>query len=184
MQAGTRKIAGSISGKATNNLLIGGQIALTLVMLAAAGAAIQGFLKMVHTSLGYDPHNVMSVGIPVHDGTYKTWASRSAYFDQLRARVSTVPGVKMTAISSNATPPSNGFPTDIEFLGKPAQDAQKVLVNIVSPGYFPLLRVPKMQGRIWDETEDRNGDQRNDGAPLFPKWRCGGTFDASTGAEG
>jgi predicted permease len=157
MQAGTRKIAGSISGKATNNLLIGGQIALTLVMLAGAGAAIQGFLKLMHTSLGYDPHNVMSVGIPVHDGTYKTWASRSAYFEQLRARVATVPGVKMTAISSNATPPSNGFPTVVEFLGKPAQDSQKVLINVVSPTYFPLLRVPKIQGRIWDETEDRDG---------------------------
>ncbi len=111
----------------------------------------------MHTSLGYDPHNVMSVGIPVHDGTYKTWASRSAYFEQLRARVATVPGVKMTAISSNATPPSNGFPTVVEFLGKPAQDSQKVLINVVSPTYFPLLRVPKIQGRIWDETEDRNG---------------------------
>jgi putative ABC transport system permease protein len=157
MQAGTRKIAGSISGKATNNLLIGGQIALTLVMLAAAGAAIEGFLKLMHTTLGYDPHNVMSVGIPVHDGTYKTWASRSAYFEQLRAKVATVPGVTMTAISSNATPPSNGFSTVVEFLGKTSKDAQKVRINVISPTYFPLLKVPKIQGRIWDETEDRNG---------------------------
>jgi len=157
MQAGTRKIAGSISGKATNNLLIGGQIALTLVMLSAAGAAIQGFLKLMHTTLGYDPHNVMSVGIPVHDGTYKTWMARSAYFDQLRAKVATVPGVTMTAISSNATPPSNGYSTVVEFLGKPSKDAQKVRINVISPTYFPLLKVPKIQGRIWDETEDRNG---------------------------
>ena len=43
-------------------------------MLAGAGAAIEGFLRVAHTNLGYDPHNVMSVGIPVHDGTYKTLA--------------------------------------------------------------------------------------------------------------
>src|SRR5271155_5825106 len=157
MLANSRKFTGGGRVRTTSNVLIAGQMALTLVMLSGAGAAMEGFLKLMHTSLGYDPHNVMSVGIPVHDGTYKTWASRSAYFEQLRAKVSTVPGVKMTAISSNATPPSNGFPTVVEFLGKTAQDAQKVRINVVSPTYFPLLRVPKMQGRIWDETEDRNG---------------------------
>ena len=65
-------------------MLIGGQIALTLLMMAGAGAAIEGFLRVAHMNLGYDPHNVMSVGIPIHDGTYKTWAERAAYFEQIR----------------------------------------------------------------------------------------------------
>jgi predicted permease len=130
---------------------------LTLLMLAGAGAAIQGFLRAMHAPLGYDPHNVMSVGIPIHDGTYKTWGERAAYFDQLQKKVATVPGVTMTAISSNATPPANGFPTRVEFLGKTAKDEQKVLVNFVSPTYFPVLHIPLAQGRIWDETENRNG---------------------------
>jgi hypothetical protein len=64
MQSGSRRVAGRIGGRATNNTLIAGQIALTLLMLAGAGAAIQGFLRTIHKPLGYDPHNVMSVGIP------------------------------------------------------------------------------------------------------------------------
>jgi putative ABC transport system permease protein len=127
------------------------------LMLAGAGAAIQGFLRLMHTPLGYDPHNVMSVGIPVHEGTYKTWAERSAYFEQLKKKVATVPGVTMTAISSNATPPNNGWETEVLFLGKPAQDGQKMRVNFVSPAYFPLLRIPLAKGRIWDETENSHG---------------------------
>jgi putative ABC transport system permease protein len=157
MQSGSRRVAGRLGGRATNNALIAGQIALTLLMLAGAGAAIQGFLRTMHTPLGYDPHNVMSVGIPIPDGTYKIWGERAAYFDQLQKKVATVPGVTMTAISSNATPPANGFPAHVEFLGKAAQDEQKVLVNLVSPAYFPVLRIPVAQGRIWDETENRNG---------------------------
>jgi putative ABC transport system permease protein len=156
MQSSTRKIVGGVRGRATNNVLIGVQIALTLVMLAGAGAAMEGFLRLMHTPLGYDPHNIMSVGIPIHDGTYKTWAERSAYFEQLRNRAASVTGVKMAAISSNATPPSNGFETGIEILGKPPKDDQKIRVNLVSPGYFPILRVPMVQGRIWDETENHN----------------------------
>jgi predicted permease len=156
MQSNTRKIAGGVRGSATNNILIGLQIALTMVMLAGASAAMEGFLKMIHTPLGYDPHKVMSVGIPIHDGTYKTWAERATYFEQLRTRAATVPGVTMTAISSNATPPSNGFETGIEILGKPPRDDQKIRVNLVSQQYFPILRIPVAQGRIWDETENHN----------------------------
>ena len=156
MQSSTRKIAGGVRGRATHNALIAGQIALTLVMLAGASAAMEGFLRLMHTPLGYDPHNIMSVGIPVHDGTYQTREERSAYFQQLRTRAATVPGVTMTAISSNATPPSNGFNTQFEILGHPAIEQQFALINLVSPEYFPALRISLLQGRIWDQTENHN----------------------------
>ncbi len=156
MQSSTRRIAGGVRGKATNNILIGAQIALTLLMLAGAGAAMEGFLKLLRTPLGYDPHNVMSVGIPVHEGTYKTWAERSAYFDMLLQKAGTVSGVDMVAISSNATPPSNGFDSKVEFLGQAALDDQKARVNLVSPNYFPLLKIAVLQGKIWDEAENHN----------------------------
>jgi putative ABC transport system permease protein len=156
MQASTRRVAGASRGRRMNTVLIAGQIALTLVMLAGAGAAMQGFLRLLHTPLGYDPHNVMSVGIPVHDGSYQTWEARSAYFEQIRNKVAAVPGVTLSAISTNATPPSNGWNTGIEIMGKAATDSQKVRVNFVSPGYFPILRIPLAQGRIWDERENHN----------------------------
>src|ERR1017187_3711437 len=82
-------------------------------------AAMRGFLHLLRTPLGYDPHNVISVGIPVHDGSYPTWAARSAYFEELRNKVAAVPGVTMAAVSTNATPPSNGWGTAIEFPGRP-----------------------------------------------------------------
>jgi predicted permease len=156
MQSNTRKIAGAVRGRTTHGVLTAVQVSLTLVMLAGAGAAMEGFLRLIHTPLGYDPHNVMSVGIPVHDGAYPTWEARKAYFEQLRNKAATVPGVTMAAISSNATPPSNGWQTGVEILGKPQRDGQKIRVNFVSPGYFPILRIPLATGRIWDEAENHN----------------------------
>jgi predicted permease len=157
MQSNTRKTTRSVAGRRTHNLLIGGQIALTLLMLAGAGAAIEGFVRLMHAPLGYDPHNIMSVGIPIHDGTYKTWPERAAYFEQLHAKVSEVPGIAMTAISSNATPPTNGFSTKFEIVGKPAGQDQSLRFNMVSPEYFPALRIPLLQGRIWDQEENHRG---------------------------
>jgi predicted permease len=157
MQSNARKVAGSVSGRRMHNALIGGQIALTLLMLAGAGAAIEGFLRVAHTQLGYDPHNVMSVGIPVHDGAYKAWGDRAAFFERLHDEVATVPGVSMVAISSNATPPNNGFNTKFEILGKPAAQDQTVRFNMVSREYFPVLKIPMVQGHIWDKSDEHRG---------------------------
>ena len=78
MQSNARRVLGSVHGRRTYVVLIGGQIALTLLLLAGAGSAMEGFVRLLHMRLGYDPHNVMSVGIPLHENTYTTWSARAA----------------------------------------------------------------------------------------------------------
>jgi len=157
MVANTRRVMGSVRGRRTHSALIAVQIALTLVLLVGAGSATKGFLRIIHTPLGYDPHHVMSVGIPLRENAYETWAARAAYFEQLRAKVAETPGVTMAAISSNATPPRNGWFSRFEILGQPAAEQPRASVNLIGPGYFGMLRIPLLAGRIWDEAENRNG---------------------------
>jgi predicted permease len=157
MQLSARRVAGSIHGRRAHNLLIAGQIALTLLLLAAAGSAMASFIRMLHEPLGYDPHNVMSVGIPLKENTYTSWSSRGAYFEQMRARIAETPGVTSAAISTSATPPTTNWNGRFEILGKPPVEDQMALIELVSPEYFTTLRIPLLQGRIWDATENRNG---------------------------
>lgn len=157
MQSSTRRSTPGGRGRRMHSLLIGTQIALTLLMLAGAGAAIEGFVHLAHRPLGYDPRHIMSVGIPIHDGTYKTWAERAAYFERLHDAANGVPGVESSAISSNATPPSSGFSTKLEVVGKPAASDETFRFNIVSREYFPVLRIPLVRGRLWDAAEEHRG---------------------------
>jgi predicted permease len=160
MQSTTRRTTGGVAGRRVHGALIAGQIALTLLLLSGAGASIQGFLRLAHRPLGYDPHNVMSVGIPIHEGTYLTWPARSQYLNQLRDQIATVPGVTMAAVSSNATPPSNGVNLAINIQGIPSTQNQTIRLNLVSSEYFPILRIPLVQGRTW------NQDENHQAAPL------------------
>jgi predicted permease len=157
MQSSARRVLGSVHGRRTYDALIAGQIALTLLLLAGAGSAMEGFLRLLHTRLGYDPHHVISVGVPLHENTFITWEARNAYFEQLRAKVAETPGVTMTAISTNATPPHSGDNLRFEILGRPATEEQMGLVNSVSEGYFGALRIPLLKGRVWDEAENHRG---------------------------
>ena len=153
MHSSSRRSTSTARGKLTYDLLVAGQIALTLLLLTSAAAAINGFVRLVRTDLGYDPHNVMSVGIPVHQNTHVSWEDRSAYFHRLLARVQTMPEVVAAGISTNATPPSNGWGQSVEVFGRPSSRQQQVRANFVSSEYFPVLHIPLREGRLWDQAE-------------------------------
>jgi predicted permease len=156
-QASTRRVIGSVQGRRVHRVMIAVQVALTLLMLTAAGAAEKGFLRLANADLGYDPHNTMSLPIPVHDGTYKTWKERSEYFERLRMAVAAMPQVVAAGISTNATPPSNGGDTLIEIRGTSVREKPSIRANLVSAEYFPLLHIPVTQGRLWTRDEIGRG---------------------------
>src|SRR5882762_10501215 len=159
MQSTTRKMTAGVHGRRTHTVLIAGQIALTLLLLAGAGVAMQGFVRMMSVDLGYDPHNTMSVGIPVHDNTYTTWEARRTYFSQLLQKVSAMPEVVSAGLSTNATPPSSGWEQRFEISGKPMAEQQRARINFISSEYFSVLHIPLLQGRLWDESETMHGSR-------------------------
>jgi putative ABC transport system permease protein len=153
LHSSSRRSTGGVRGRRTYDLLIAGQIALSLLLLTSAASAINGFVRLLRTNLGYDAHNTMSVGIPVHQNTHVSWEERSNYFNQLLSRVQAMPEVTAAGISTNATPPSNGWDQSIEIFGRPAGQRQEVRANFISPEYFTVLRIPLVQGRLWEHAE-------------------------------
>jgi putative ABC transport system permease protein len=157
MQTSTRRLTGGVKGRRIHTALIAGQIALTLLLMTAAGAAIQGFIRMNTVPLGYSPQSVMSVGIPVRITAHTTWDDRGRFFTQLRDKIGGLPGVLAAGISTNATPPDSGWRLPVEILGKPASQAQEAAMEFVSPEYFTTLEIPRLQGRVWDQNEIARG---------------------------
>jgi predicted permease len=157
LQAGARRVAGSVRGRRAHSMLVATQVALTLLLLASAGSSMKGFAQLIHQPLGYDPHNVMAVGIPLHENSYRTWTARAAYFEQLREKVAATSGVTTAAISTDATPPQNGWIMGFDILGKPATNPPMGSINLISPQYFAALRIPVLQGRIWSDAENYKG---------------------------
>jgi predicted permease len=156
-QASSRRIIGSAQGRRLHRVMVAVQVALTLLMLTAAGAAGKGFMRLANADLGYNPLNTMSLPIPVHDGTYRTWKERSEYFERLRATVAAMPQVVSAGISTNATPPANGGDTTLEIRGSSALEKPIARVNLVSSEYFALLQIPIIQGRLWNRDEIARG---------------------------
>ena len=142
--------------------LIAGQVALTLLLMATAGTAIRSFLLLTQLPLGYEPDNVMQLGIvmPFHDT--QRWAAiesreaRTAYVDQIQQKITGVPGVR--SVSIGPPPPYSGQQMTIDVSGSSHRETQEARVHFVSPEYFATLQIPLRRGRIWDATENARGD--------------------------
>jgi hypothetical protein len=93
LQNGARRIAGGTHARHTHGVLIGSQMALTVLVLTLASTAGKGFLRLLHAELGYDPQNCISIGIALHDNADVSWQDRAEYFEQLRARIASMPQV-------------------------------------------------------------------------------------------
>jgi putative ABC transport system permease protein len=157
MQGSGRRVAGSASARRAHNALIAAQVALTILLLTVASAAGKGFIRILGAHLGYDPHNTMSVPIPIHESTYKDWQARSQYFENIRSRIAAMPEVVEAGISTNATPPSNGNSQRIEIFGKGSAESPIARINFTDSGYFSVLHIPMIEGRLWDHPEIMRG---------------------------
>jgi predicted permease len=128
-----------------------GQVALTVVLLFAAGIAAQTYFRLVHKPLGYDSAHVLIGNIAVNESKYPTWPSRSGYFDNLLHEIGQALPTQEVALASFATPPNSGIQTSAIVSSLPAQP---VSVHFVSSSYFAVLRVPLVRGSMWANSED------------------------------
>jgi hypothetical protein len=134
---------------------------LTLLLLTAAGTVIENFVHLLRVPLGYEPHGVVSVAIPLRESTYASWQSRVEYFESLCNSIRTLSDVVSASSPPMPLLPTSGWRLLFEMLGKPvaSPDTQMANVNLVDSDYFRTLETPLLQGRIWNSTEVANGSQ-------------------------
>ena len=146
------------------SVLIAAQVALTLLLMATAGTAIHSFLRLMQMPLGYDPANVMQLGIMLHVHDPGEWSriqsreARTAYIEQIREKIASVPGVSTVAVGADATPPYADAESSFNIDGTRDREQPQARVMLVGQRYFAALRIPLLQGRIWNTDENTRGD--------------------------
>jgi predicted permease len=144
--------------------LIAAQVALTLLVMATAGSAIRSFLQVTRMPLGYDPANVMQIGIHLHTHDPAQWGrlqsreARTAYIEQIREKIASVPQVSAVAASIDATPPGADLPSPFIVDGSRDGEPPQARVMLVGQQYFAALRIPLLAGRVWSAEENTRGD--------------------------
>jgi predicted permease len=150
MQQGSRTVAG---GSAIRNVLVAGQIAVTLVVLFAGGLLVRSLVTVMNVNPGFAPEGVLTMQLAVTRTKYPTDAQVADYYRRLVARVKTIPDVIEAGVIHVL--PFSGLrearPLKIE--GKPDEGLIDVDSRSITPGYFSAMGIPLLRGRDFSEQD-------------------------------
>jgi len=144
-------------GGRTRAVLIVGQTALTVLMLAGAGAAMRNFLQAYAAHLGFDSHQVLTFRVNLPEKSFPAWQERVNYYDALVEKIKTTPGVATASISEIGVPPFNNWFQPMQIIGETFDQSHKSGLNLVSSEYFSVLHIPLLQGRTLTREEVLRG---------------------------
>ena len=137
----------------SRSVLISGEMALAVVLLAGAGLMIESFARLLKTHIGAATDHILTAGIELPARQYEPDAA-IRFQRELLGRLSAAPGVQQASVSNSL--PARGQ-TDVTTLHRGnGKDDRALGVHSVSPGYFSLFRIPLIRGRLFTEHDRAN----------------------------
>jgi predicted permease len=154
LKEGGRDSVTGRSGKRLRGVLVTAEVAVSLVLLIAAGLLINSFLRLRNIDPGFKVDHLLTMKIELPQPKYETFARLSGFYTDLVQRVQTLPGVQSAAVTTNLPLYRQGNSISIQIEGRPDPppgQEQIVTTRIISPGYFDTMSIPRLAGRQFDQ---------------------------------
>ena len=136
--------------------LVVAEVAVSLVLMVAAGLLLTSFWKLVHVAPGFDGHHVLTFKTSFSAGQATSSASFGQRLNEIADRLEAQPGVEAAAAVN--TLPTQMTPTmPFEILGPSAGNGDPAGSEDYMPitaHYFQALRIPVMAGRSFSTSDD------------------------------
>ena len=154
----TRGSSESARTRRMRGLLVAGQIALCITLLAAAGLLARSLWALTTAPIGFDPEKILTFRVQLPNNKYPTSEARIQAYDELRQRFNALPGVVEAANVSQLPTKignSNGlFIQDAPWAAN--QPVPFILTARVSDNFFHALSIPLKQGRAFTTADAPN----------------------------
>jgi predicted permease len=161
MKTDTRQIAGGGRFNLSSSLVIA-QVALSVVLVVAAGLFVRTFASLANVPLGFERERVLLVNVNARRASIDP-ADRLALYERMRNEVRAVAGVADAALSTVVPIGDGGMVPLIEVSGAVSQPRNEFggnsYANVTSPGWFVTFGTPIVAGRDFTD-RDRQGAAR------------------------
>ena len=161
--AGTLKdtaAQGGASKTRLRSILVVSQIAISLIVLIAAGLVVRTLQQLQTMNPGFDAHNGLTMSFDLGLQGYDKGRGEQ-FYRQLTERLQSVPGVESAAVSSYI-PLSLNFNSRNAFVeGKPAERGENAPLAMnasVGPNYFKTMRTAVLQGREFSDQDQEKSE--------------------------
>jgi predicted permease len=143
------------------DILVIGQLALALVLLAGAGIFVKSFSRLQNVNVGFEPHGLMTAAVGLPERPYDSPAKQIEFVRGVLDQLANSPGVVKAAAGGPL--PFSGFGGSASFAieGRaklPGDPGPHGDVRQVSPNYFQTMGIALVRGRTFT-ADDRQGAQ-------------------------
>jgi putative ABC transport system permease protein len=131
-------------------ILVIAQVALAVLLLAAAGLTLKSFWRSQQVPLGFNPHGVLTMSIALPASRYDSPEKIVRFYDRLVEKVRRFPGVSAAAACNNAPFDHHEWDSSFHITGTPPDPHGQEPISemaIVSPDYFRALGMAMLRGR-------------------------------------
>ena len=137
------------------DVLVGGEIALALVLLVAASLIIKATAEERTGDFGFNPKQVLTANISLTNARYYEQARRLEFFQRVLEKAQQMPGVDAAGIASSVPFASERRAFKIrEQTAARASSDLSARYFAVSPGQFRVLSTPLIRGREFGESDN------------------------------
>ncbi len=147
----SKSVSGSPPHRSLSVLIIG-QVAFACILLIGAGLLTQTFRALENEPLGFNPNNLLAVGLKLPGLKYGDGKEDKlvAFYQQLLEKISALPGVQAAAIDDDV--PFSGYRHEENFAvtGQPEPrhgEEPSAETHCVSSDYFRTMGIPILRGR-------------------------------------
>jgi predicted permease len=141
------------------SVLIVAQVAVSLMLLVAAGLFVRSVRSARTMDLGFDPVHVLNAGLDVAQQGYDESRGR-AFYDELLRRAQNWPGVESASLAYSVPLGYYNQSAFLEIEGQPVSKAARrpsSAFNSVSSGYLQTMKPRLVEGRFVALQDDEHG---------------------------
>jgi putative ABC transport system permease protein len=156
LKDGSRSATGLI-GQRLRSALVVVEIAMALILLTGAGLMIKSFWRLQQVEPGFNTSNLLSLELTLPASRYPDEKARETLYNRVQEGIASIPGVSGAAIINN--PPLCGrrgisiFPIEGRPPIKGMENAPLADFRFVSPGYFGLMGIKLLEGRVLTDAD-------------------------------
>jgi len=160
LKEGTRSASASRGRLHLRNILVAADVALALILLVGAGLMIKGLSRLAVREQDLRPGTLLTLRMNLPEAKYSDARKMRDFYDQLLARVESLPGVASAAVSS-ALPHSGlnqairAFSTETRRPADIGED-NRCQYQLVSPTYFKAMGISLREGREFNDGDAAN----------------------------
>ena len=159
LKEGSKSSSGGLRHNRVRSVLTIAEIALSLVMLVAAGLMMRSFVRLQNVDYGFDATNILSIEPSLSESRYGSKQQQADFLRAVIDRIRQLPQVEAAEFTTGIPPRLGAALGQFEVEGQNPQSAPYFPTVDTGSDYFKVTKIPLREGHLFSDADSSPGSR-------------------------